>query len=138
MIKHIFKSIFLYSEVKKWVNEENQVILILIKERKKSQNTLDAYIGDLNEFSKYLSERNLTPEKAKDADVVGYLLMLKEEGRTSSTINRKLASIRLYYKYLLQDCVFHTDRTLYNIYQQVPLHKQKIILKKIRSTIYEI
>lgn len=77
----------------------------LIKERKKSQNTLDAYIGDLNEFSKYLSERNLTPEKAKDADVVGYLLMLKEEGRTSSTINRKLASIRLYYKYLLAEGV---------------------------------
>lgn len=69
-------------------------------EKRKSQNTLDAYMGDLRDFQAFLSERGIRLEAASNTDVVGYLLKLREDGRSSATINRKIASVRLFYKYL--------------------------------------
>lgn len=73
----------------------------LQNEKKKSKNTLDAYVGDLKEFKTFLDERGVALEAAANTDVVGYLLKLKEDGKSTSTVNRKIASVRLFYKYLM-------------------------------------
>lgn len=71
-------------------------------EKKKTKNTFDAYMGDLREFLKYLEEKGVPAVSCKNTEVVGYLLKLKEEGKSTATTNRKIASVRLYYKYLME------------------------------------
>lgn len=42
------------------------------------------------------------PASATNTDVVAYLMELKNSGKSMSTTNRKLSSIRTYYKYLIK------------------------------------
>ncbi len=66
----------------------------------KSENTIEAYRRDLNALEKYLAEKSISFAEATDAVLAGYFLSLKQEGKSSSTIKRKLASIRNYYGFL--------------------------------------
>lgn len=76
-------------------------ITYLQKEKKTSTNTCDAYTRDLTAFQAYLLERGVPDaDKAGGADVAAYMMALKNEGRSKATVNRKLSSIRSYYKYL--------------------------------------
>lgn len=78
--------------------------LIYLKEDKKTKyNTIEAYRRDILAFNLFLSERNIhSLEQASNTDVVAYLMELKTSGKSKSTINRKLASIRSFYKFLLR------------------------------------
>ncbi len=74
----------------------------LREEKKLSENTLLAYSRDLSDFQKFISERGF-PEIGEigNTEVVAYLLQLKNEEKTTATINRKLASIRAFFAYLV-------------------------------------
>ncbi|MEG0392814.1 MAG: tyrosine-type recombinase/integrase, partial [Anaerovoracaceae bacterium] len=57
---------------------------------------------DLEGFLVFNRERKKEDlAEVSNTDVVAYLLSLKREGRSAATINRKLASIRLFYKFLI-------------------------------------
>ena len=71
-------------------------------ERKMAGNSLLAYRRDAEEFCRFAEERNLNElSQVGSTDVVAYLLHLKNEGRSGATLNRKLASIRAYFNYLM-------------------------------------
>ncbi|MDR1815794.1 MAG: tyrosine-type recombinase/integrase [Clostridiales Family XIII bacterium] len=74
----------------------------LIDSNKLSGNSVTAYLSDLADFAAFLRERGAEPAGASKADVAAYLLGLKQSGRSAATVNRKLASIRAYYKYLME------------------------------------
>lgn len=76
-----------------------------LKDKKRmAENSIVAYLRDINEFTAFLDKRHDgTPLEAGRADIAAYLLMLKQENRTSATVNRKLASIRAFYRYLLRE-----------------------------------
>ena len=79
--------------------EIKQFIDYLKNEKKTSDNTCDAYSRDLTAFSAYLQERGvMNINDAGSADVAAYMMALKNEGKTRATANRKLSSIRSYYK----------------------------------------
>ena len=72
-------------------------------QRNMSPNTIAAYNRDVLEFSKFLSEK--TGAELKDAsntDIVAYLFKLKNGGKSAATVNRKTASLRTFYNYLLE------------------------------------
>ena len=74
----------------------------LKRERKVSPNTADAYERDLIYFEKFLATRGIAKaEDAAGADVTAFLMELKDKGRSDATINRRMSSVRAYYKYLL-------------------------------------
>ena len=74
----------------------------LERERKVSQSTADAYGRDLAYFEKFLLTRGVTKaEDASGADVAAFLIALKDRGRSDATINRRISSVRAYYKYLV-------------------------------------
>lgn len=76
----------------------------LVKEKKASRSTIRAYMGDLNEFGAYMeTERGKLIEDAGNADVAAFLMKLKAEGKSGSTVNRKLASIRAYFACLREN-----------------------------------
>lgn len=74
----------------------------LKKEKKVSENTADAYERDIKYFERFLSARGVkNPEEATGADVTAFLTALKDNGRSDSTINRRVSSVRSYYKFLM-------------------------------------
>lgn len=92
--------------------EIREFIDYLKNEKKTSANTCDAYSRDLTAFRSFLQERGVANMKdAGSADVAAYMMALKNEGRTRSTANRKLSSIRSYYKYMQKTGVIQANPT---------------------------
>ncbi len=65
-----------------------------------SQNTLDAYRRDLTFFIDFCTENNENEiTDIKRSDVTSYIMKLKQENYTPSSVTRKLASIRGFFKW---------------------------------------
>jgi len=67
------------------------------KQRKYSKHTIIAYKNDLNNFNKFLEEEIVI--KACRNDIRNYIIYLKKLNLQNRTINRKLISLRSFYKY---------------------------------------
>lgn len=75
----------------------------LEKEKKMAANTRMAYEGDVAELQAFLLERgNDQPLTASNTDLVAWMLKLKNDGRSGSTLNRKLAAVRGYYSFFIK------------------------------------
>ena len=79
----------------------------------KSKNTLEAYRRDIKEFHRFLREKNIENiSEITNTDVVSFIMKLRNEGRTGSTINRKMASIRSYASFLCREKVLDVNPAL--------------------------
>lgn len=95
------------------MKDQQAFIDYLEKEKEMAQTSLRAYAADVVEFETYLREKkNKDIKAAGNADVVAFLLFLKSEGKSGSTINRKLASVRALYHYFLKESIVIEDPTL--------------------------
>ena len=87
----------------------DQYLSFLTVEKGASPNTLDAYGHDLNRYLAFLEKRGAktitdsTPEL-----VVSYLVEMRGEGLAAKSLNRGLAAMRGFYKYLLAEKI--TDK----------------------------
>ena len=84
---------------------EKQIKLFLdfLKNDKKlSDNTLQSYERDVEQFADYVSENKLNYAKVSNEDIKTYMKHLEEIGKKSSTVSRGLASIRSFYQYLVR------------------------------------
>ncbi len=69
--------------------------------KKVSGNTVAAYKQDIRAFGRFLNDNGIEDYKdATNTQVVAYLMELKQTGKSKATVNRKLASIRAFYRYL--------------------------------------
>jgi integrase/recombinase XerD len=76
----------------------------LLIERGVAQNTLDAYGRDLRRFLLIVQEKGFTDwRQIVPEAVIEYLVQIKSEGLSANSMNRALAAIRGFYKYLLQE-----------------------------------
>ncbi|HET6571909.1 MAG TPA: tyrosine-type recombinase/integrase, partial [Solirubrobacterales bacterium] len=84
-------------------------------ERGLSRNTLNAYRTDLLQYGEYLSAHQLDALTARPAEVADFLADLATgEGRppcSASTIHRKAACLRSFYKHLRRDELIGDDPT---------------------------
>ncbi len=73
-------------------------------ERAYSPHTVTSYESDLLEFGAYLKQaENILELKDADADLVrGWAMHLMASGKKATSVNRKLSSLRTFYKYLLK------------------------------------
>ena len=80
-------------------------------ERNYSDKTVSSYEADLTQFEKYLQGVDETLDYTKaDADLVrGWVMQLMENQYTETSVNRKLSSLRSFYRYLLRKGVVDTD-----------------------------
>ena len=82
-------------------------------ERNYSEKTVDAYGADIGAFEVFLKEldEKLSLETA-DGDVVrDWILVLMEQGRAATSVNRKLSALRTFYKFLLRKGIVSVDPT---------------------------
>ena len=73
-------------------------------EKGASPNTIDGYSRDLIRYAKFLNGRGIAEfNKIGSEDVTAYLTFLHNSGLAANSVNRSLAAIRGFYKYLLRE-----------------------------------
>ena len=83
----------------------------IVNDKKLSDNTLQSYRRDIMQYKKYIDNNKINYTKVKPEDIKEYLNYLKEMNKKSSTISRNLASLRLFYQYLLKNNKVKKDPT---------------------------
>lgn len=88
----------------------------LLIERGLAQNTLESYSRDLRRFILFAGEnRKITDIQDVTPEVlVEYLTRIRDEGLAANSMNRSLAALRGFYKYLLREGII-TQNPLANI-----------------------
>ncbi len=80
-------------------------------DKKLSDNTLQSYRRDIIQYKKYIEANKINYTKVKTNDINAYLQYLHDMNKKSSTISRNLASIRLFYQFLLKNNNVKSDPT---------------------------
>jgi integrase/recombinase XerC len=83
-------------------------------EKRLSHHTLIAYESDLSQFTAYLKFQyeNSEPEKADFQQIRSWIVTLSDEKLEKKSINRKIATLRSYYNFLLRRKVIQIDPML--------------------------
>jgi integrase/recombinase XerC len=83
----------------------DQFIGYIQAEKRFSKLTVEAYQSDMDQFAQYLRDKfeieDLT--QVKTTMVKSFIVHLKEEGLSNRSINRKMSTLRTFYKYCLRE-----------------------------------
>ena len=82
-----------------WINN---FVVFLEKDKKLSNNTLQSYRRDIEQYVNYIDSNKIDLMSTNKTTIISYLVHLQNEGRATSTISRNLASIRSFYQYLVR------------------------------------
>ncbi|MGL5087487.1 MAG: tyrosine-type recombinase/integrase [Clostridium sp.] len=82
--------------MKEIVNNYRESLLI----SHKSENTVYAYVTDVNLYVKYLNTKNLDVIETDNVAVLAYIQYLLSQGKSERSINRIVISLRSFYNYL--------------------------------------
>jgi integrase/recombinase XerD len=75
----------------------------LAVEKGASRNTIDAYSRDLNRYAAFVNDLGIQDiGKIGTEELISYLACLKGGGLAANSVNRALAALRGFYKYLLR------------------------------------
>jgi len=97
----------------KWEDSKKSYESYLMLEKSLSQNSVDAYINDINKLIIFLnnSSKEITPDKVKLKDLKRFLEWLNECGVSPRTQARTISGVRSFYKYLLIENKVQDDPT---------------------------
>lgn len=85
----------------------------LQKERRMSKNTLEAYKRDVQEFIAFEGARGMTDLlDTSSTEIIAFLHDLKISGKSAATVNRKLASIRAFFNFLINSGLIQSNPTV--------------------------
>ena len=84
----------------------------LKNDKKSSNNTIQSYRRDLEQYERYLEEKRINFVKVNEGDIKGYMAHLEEIGKKASTVSRSLASIRAFYQFLVRIKKIKKDPTV--------------------------
>ena len=103
----------------------NQYMNHLLIEKGAAGNTLEAYGHDLNRYVSFLEQKGLSQAGcATPQNVIEFLVQLKSEGLSANSMNRSLAALRGFYKFLLQEKVLDesplTNIELAKVWMRLP------------------
>ncbi len=82
-------------------------------EKSLSENSVEAYLHDIDKFTQFLSFSNpdINPGQAKLKHLEKFLQWISELGMTPSSQSRIISGLRNFYKYCLQEQISTTDPT---------------------------
>ncbi len=96
-----------------WKAEINGFKSYLKLERSLSENSIEAYLHDIEKLTTYLTQSNISvsPEKLEHKTIEEFLAWIHDLGMTATSQARVLSGIRAFYKYLLIENLITTDPT---------------------------
>ena len=107
-----------------------------------SPHTIQALIMDIRKFAKWFTTANSEPwdvERVTNRDVIDFRDHLKLKNQAVSTINRNLASIRKYFKWLCQQDYITVNPTLtIKELRKQPLAPQGLMRAEVRKLLREV
>jgi len=81
-------------------------------ERNLANNTIDAYRNDLERYSQFLSDRQISnPKLISLSDIQDFINCLTELGLSASSLARNFSSIRSFHKFMLVENLTEVDTT---------------------------
>jgi integrase/recombinase XerD len=94
----------------------NRYFNYLLVERGVAQNTLESYGRDLHRFVFFVEENKKITDinQVKPEVIIEYLTKIRDEGLAANSMNRSLAALRGFYKYLLREKIIK-ENPLVNI-----------------------
>ena len=118
-------------------------------ERRLSPLTLRSYQIDLTQFIDFLAPQQLATNQVKSQTIRAWLVELSNQGIQNRSINRKLATLRTFYKYLLRrgdltDNPMHTIRmvktskTLPSYIRESEMNQMLTLHEKPKNTFEEV
>lgn len=84
---------------------------MLSAERHASRHTLDAYRRDLETFLALLATRKVALAEAGPEDVLAWMERQRADGRAASTVARRMAALRGFYRHLVRERAVARDPT---------------------------
>jgi len=91
----------------------DQFVHYLAVEKGLAHNTLVSYSCDLNQFLEFINQRGVRGWEDVDADLISsYVYNLRRAGRSVATISRKIASLRTFFQFLVQEKLLLKDPSL--------------------------
>ncbi len=94
---------------------EKQIKLFLDflkNEKKLSNNTLQSYERDIEQYQQYVIDNKINYLKATEESILNYMEHLRSQNKKESTISRGLASIRSFYQFLIRTKKIKKDPTM--------------------------
>lgn len=90
-------------------------------ERGASPNTLAAYRRDLTAYTEFLGERGVAgPDGVRREDVTAFISALRERGLAPSSVERKVAAVKGFHKYLVREGITANHPTAHLPLPKVP------------------
>ena len=87
---------------KKWEKIRNDYVRYLKVERRLSENTVEAYKRDLEEFSHFIMRNyGVAPEHVEQPMVERFMAWLYDRNRSAASQARRLSGVKSFYNYLL-------------------------------------
>lgn len=109
-------------------------------EKRFSAHTVRAYQTDLEQFKSYLLDelgmQNL--ENVKHSHIRSFMVDLITKGRQARTVNRKLSSIKSYYRFLLRRGVLSENPTLKVSAPKLPRRLPGAVRKDALDTLFNL
>lgn len=93
-------------------NQIGQFLSYLQVERGLAENTLNAYKSDLDQFHQYLKKENKNFKELKGDDIVNFMAQLYKNGLIAKSIARYLSSLKMFFRFLLQEGIIESDPTI--------------------------
>ena len=97
----------------KWEDSKKGFEIFLRLEKSLSQNSIAAYINDINKLMAFLDEnfKKLTPEKVRLNHLKSFIEYINDRGVSPRTQARTISGIKSFFKYLLMEGKINSDPT---------------------------
>ena len=100
----------------------------LVVEKTLTDNSVGAYISDLNKFSRFCTNKGITtPENVTEETIKDYLSTIEHSGINTRTQARTLSSLRSFFKYLTADHQIDKNPTIAIVMPKITPYKPTIL-----------
>ena len=82
---------------------KDEFLNYLKHERNFSPNTIKSYCNDLDQFFSFMKRNSRVINYTSSKDIRNWIILNKETGLESSTINRKISCLRTYFRFLKRE-----------------------------------
>jgi integrase/recombinase XerD len=87
-------------------------IAYLVADRNLTPNTTSAYRTDLNQFLSFMATRKVSDmSRAENADIIAFMLYLREKQYSNATVARRTAAVKSFYAFLVSIRAVTVDPT---------------------------